>query len=51
MIMCTGFSETIDEQKAKAKNISAFLFKPVIIKDLLQVIRRVLDQNQAEDSV
>ena len=44
VIMCTGFSEIIDEQKAKAMNISAFLYKPVVIKDLLQVIRRVLDK-------
>ncbi len=45
VIMCTGFSETIDENKAAALNIKAFLYKPVIITDLLETIRKVLDEN------
>ena len=46
MILCTGFSEIIDEKKAKAINIRAFLYKPVVARDLSQTIRRVLDENR-----
>jgi len=46
VIMCTGFSETIDEQKAKALNIDAFLYKPIVFSKLLKTIRKVLDQSE-----
>ncbi len=46
VIMCTGFSEIIDEQKAKALGIEAFLYKPVIKAKLLETIRKVLDRNR-----
>ena len=44
VIMCTGFSEIIDEEKAKKIDLAALLNKPVIKKDLLSTIRNVLDQ-------
>lgn len=43
-IMCTGFSEAIDAQKAKALGIDAFLYKPINIEKLLGTIRKILDQ-------
>ncbi len=46
VIMCTGFSEIIDEEKAKAMNIRALLYKPVIKDDLLQTIRGILDADK-----
>jgi len=46
VIMCTGFSEIIDEPKAKALDIDAFLYKPVIMADLLETIRKVLEKNE-----
>jgi CheY-like chemotaxis protein len=42
VIMCTGFSEIMDEKKAKAIDISAFLYKPIVAKELSQTIRNVL---------
>ncbi|WDP92524.1 MAG: response regulator [Desulfobacter sp.] len=46
IIICTGFSEILDEQKAQALNIDAFLYKPVIMADLLETIRKVLDKKE-----
>jgi PAS domain S-box-containing protein len=46
VIMCTGYSAVIDENKAKKMGINAFLYKPVIIADMLKTIRRVLNQER-----
>ena len=43
IILCTGFSETVTEEKAKELGIREFLTKPVSFRDLARVIRRVLD--------
>lgn len=45
-IICTGYSSKIDEDKAKASGISAFLMKPLNMPILLQTVRRVLDENK-----
>ncbi|MDH5299120.1 MAG: PAS domain S-box protein, partial [Desulfobulbaceae bacterium] len=42
IILCTGYSDEISEESAKAKGIRAFLFKPVKREVLLQKIREVL---------
>jgi PAS domain S-box-containing protein len=44
IILCTGFNETITEEKAKSIGIRELIYKPLALKDLAQVIRRVLDQ-------
>jgi CheY-like chemotaxis protein len=43
VIMCTGFSEQIDEKSAKAKGINGFLMKPVVKSDMAKMVRKVLD--------
>jgi PAS domain S-box-containing protein len=43
VIMCTGLSEIMDEEIARAINISAFLHKPVIAREMLRVIRKTLE--------
>jgi len=43
IILCTGFSEQIDENKAKEMGISAFVMKPIIMRDMATIIREVLD--------
>ncbi|MGE0086423.1 MAG: response regulator [Desulfococcaceae bacterium] len=42
IIMCSGFSEQVDAEKAKACGIKEYLIKPVAISDLARSIRRVL---------
>lgn len=43
VILCTGFSDKINEVTAKKIGARAFLMKPVIIKKLAETIRNVLD--------
>ena len=34
VILCTGFSDSIDEEKAKQIGISAFVMKPIIMGEM-----------------
>ncbi len=43
IILCTGFSEQIDEKKAKEIGISAFVMKPIVMREMANTIREVLD--------
>ena len=43
IILCTGFSEVMDEDKAAALGIQAFIMKPVVRDQLAVIIRKVLD--------
>ena len=43
IVLCTGFSEMINEEKAKAIGFRAFIRKPLVMNDLANTIRRVLD--------
>ena len=44
VVICTGFSETMSEEKAVSLGINGFLFKPIVMKDLSHKIREVLDK-------
>jgi PAS domain S-box-containing protein len=46
ILLCTGFSERMSEEKAVAMGIRKFLMKPITIKDLSKMIREVLDKRQ-----
>jgi PAS domain S-box-containing protein len=43
VILCTGFSEIIDEASARAMGIRAFTMKPIVMRELAETVRRVLD--------
>ena len=43
VVLCTGFSELIDEQKAQRHGFQKYLMKPVALRDLLFAVREVLD--------
>lgn len=43
IIICTGFSEQISEDRAKALGICGFVMKPVVKRELAKKIRAVLD--------
>ena len=45
IILCTGFSELITEDKAKAMGIREFVMKPIVMSKMAMTIRRVLDEN------
>jgi len=42
VILCTGYSETVNEEEALASGISAFMLKPFSVKEIAETIRRVL---------
>ena len=44
IILCTGFNEKIDEAKAMEMGISAFVMKPIIMRDIANKIREVLNK-------
>lgn len=44
VILCTGFSYSITEEKIKTLGIKGLLMKPVIMNDLAQMVRKVLDE-------
>ena len=47
VILCTGFNETISEEKALAMGIDKFVMKPVVKDELASTIRKVLDNRHA----
>jgi signal transduction histidine kinase/DNA-binding response OmpR family regulator len=48
VILCTGFSERMDDEKAKSIGVSALVMKPVAQKELAITIRNVLDAKSAD---
>ncbi len=48
ILLCTGFSEAMSEEKAASLGIKGFLLKPIVMKDLSRKIREVLDNNKIE---
>jgi CheY-like chemotaxis protein len=47
IILCTGYSETIDETAAKQIGIRHFFMKPVQITTLAQTVRQIFDEQQS----
>ncbi len=48
VILCTGFSERMPEEKALKLGFCAFVMKPVVIGDIAQKIRSALDGSPLE---
>ncbi len=47
ILLCTGFSEKIPAEKAKSMGIKGFLMKPIVKKDLSNMVREMLDKKSA----
>jgi PAS domain S-box-containing protein len=43
VILCTGFSVGLTAERAKSVGIRDFIMKPIVLRDLSQTIRKVLD--------
>jgi len=46
VIICTGYSKLMDEDSARDLGIKAFIMKPLVLRDLANTIREVLDQGE-----
>jgi CheY-like chemotaxis protein len=44
IILCTGFSEVIKEDRAESLGIEAYFSKPCHIREMAEKIRNVLDR-------
>ena len=44
IIICTGYSSLVDEDKAKELGLAAYVMKPINIREIAQTIRKVLDR-------
>ena len=44
IIICTGHSSLIDEEKAKQLGIAAYVMKPIVLTKIAKTIRKVLDE-------
>jgi CheY-like chemotaxis protein len=48
IILCTGYSKMISEEKAEKIGIKAFVYKPIIKADLAKTVRKILDESKAK---
>lgn len=46
VILCTGFSETVNTENFRAMGIRAFVMKPIVKKELARIIRETLDYEE-----
>jgi PAS domain S-box-containing protein len=44
VIICTGYSQAVDNERAKKIGIKAFVMKPILINELASAVRKVLDK-------
>ena len=44
VILCTGYSKKISDEKATEIGIKAFAYKPIVKADLAKTVRKVLDE-------
>jgi len=51
VILCTGFSEMITEEKLKALGVKEYIMKPIHCKEMAGIIRNVLDERCMEMTV
>ena len=49
IILCTGFSDQIDKEKALTMGIKAFVKKPVVMKEMADTIRKALGDHEIDD--
>ena len=46
VIICTGFSARIDQEKAQRIGVKGFLMKPVVRSEMAKMVRKVLDETK-----
>lgn len=44
VIICTGYSQTMDQERAKQLGIKAFVMKPILINEIAAAVRKVLNK-------
>ena len=49
IILCTGFSDTTDSDEAKAMGISGLVMKPIVMREMAKMIKRVSDEEVSSE--
>jgi CheY-like chemotaxis protein len=49
IILCTGFSDTTDSDEAKAMGISGLVMKPIVMREMAKIIKRVSDEELSSE--
>ena len=49
IIISTGFSDQINEEKCKALDIQGYVMKPIVRREIADTIREVLDKSEKLD--
>jgi PAS domain S-box-containing protein len=48
IILCTGYSELVTDERAKALGIREFVMKPIVMREMARTIRRALEGKEDE---
>jgi DNA-binding NtrC family response regulator len=51
VILCTGYSEQITQERAAQLGIAAYLMKPLAIGDLANTVKAVLDHSKTHRAI
>ena len=51
VILCTCFTEASTRQEAEAAGVHDFLPKPIMMRELADVVRTAIDRSRASDAV
>ena len=46
IILCTGYSQIMSDEEAKSIGIDGVVMKPMVMRELAETIRRVLDEEK-----
>ena len=49
VVLCTGYSEMISEEKAAALGIKKLVMKPILMREISQTVRQILDQRHKNE--
>lgn len=50
IILCTGFSEIVSEEKALKASIDGYIKKPIVVKNLVKVMRKLLNKKKSKST-
>ncbi|HUT69379.1 MAG TPA: ATP-binding protein [Desulfatiglandales bacterium] len=50
IVLCTGYSEMISDEKATALGIKKLIMKPILMREISQTIRQILDQRDNNET-
>jgi len=50
IVLCTGYSEMITEEKATALGIKKLIMKPILMREMSETIRQILDQRHKNET-